>query len=129
MITLDENAGMRKIVIRAIPHAKQRYDTVGDWYVNEDGELTITVSSMKDWRYELLVAIHELVEVALCTSTGVTQQNVDDFDLAFKGEGEPGASKDAPYRNEHCAAEGIERMLAVLIGVDWPVYDEAVSKL
>ena len=64
-----------------------------------------------------LIALHELVEVMLCRQRGITQQAVDDFDMAFKGDGEPGDEPDAPYRREHQFANKIENMVAHEMGM------------
>lgn len=98
-----------RVVIETIPHAEQRYPTVGDWLWSDDETtLTIRVSDMGDWRSEMLVALHELVEVILCKAGGVEQQAVDAFDIEFERKraarnlDEPGDDPAAPYRDEHC---------------------------
>lgn len=129
---------MFNIKISTIDHKRQRYPTVGDWFFETtlDGEqLIIRVSKMSDWRYEFLVALHELVEVALCRYSGVTQKQVDRFDMAFekrRPEGnvdEPGDSNKAPYRVQHCIATGVERIVAAFLGVVWNDYADEVESL
>lgn len=123
-----------KIVIEFIPHNKQRYETVGDWYYKK-GVLHIKVSMMSDWRYEVLVAIHELAEVMLCRQRGIETAVVDRFDMEFErkrkpgNEDEPGDDPRAPYRKEHFFATNIERQLALELGVDWKTYDKEVVSL
>lgn len=123
-----------KIVIEFIPHNKQRYETVGDWYYR-NRELHIRVSMMSDWRYEILVAIHELAEVMLCKHRGIPAAAVDAFDMAFEkarkpgNEDEPGDDPKAPYRKEHFFATNIERALALELGVDWATYDAEINAL
>jgi hypothetical protein len=114
------------ITIKTIPHKEQRYDTVGDWQFTDAGDLTISVSEMGDWRYEALVAFHELAEVLLCKARNILQQDVDAFDFAA-GNYEPGDSPDSPYYREHFFATTVERMLCTELGVDWHTYDEAVA--
>lgn len=72
------------IVIKTIPHEGQRYATVGDWQWKSDGRLVITVSDMKDWKKEFLVVFHELAEVMLCRARGITQEQVDRFDIDYE---------------------------------------------
>src|SRR5271170_1479712 len=114
-----------RIVIETIPHDKQRYETVGDWWIGSEGTIHIRVSDMKDWHKEAAVAVHELVEVLLCRDRGIAQVEVDDFDKAFEArreEGntdEPGDDPQAPYQQEHCFATGIERLLCAEFGLDW----------
>lgn len=120
---------MIKIIIETIPHHDQRYDTVGDWrYDAASGTLAIRVSDLNNWRYETLIAIHELVEAALCSSGNIDQEKVDQFDLNYKGDGEPGDDSNSPYRGPHCMATGIERMLAAVMGVDWKKYEQSIDE-
>lgn len=119
------------VAIQTIAHTQQRYPTVGDWTWDDDsGALTIRVSDLGDWRYEFLVGIHELIEAALCRHGGITQEQVDAFDLAFEAarpEGdasEPGFASEASYRQQHMVATGIETVLASLLDVDWNEYTE-----
>ena len=124
-----------KIEIETIPHSRQRYDTVGDWFFKPDATWKINVSDLADWRYELLVAVHELVEMGLCNDRGITAQRIDRFDIAYENNRlpgdttEPGDATDAPYRNEHCAATGIERILAAHLGIDWSDYEKTINEL
>lgn len=124
-----------RIYVNVIPHRSQRYDTVGDWIFGDNGNLTINVSDMKDWRYEFLVAFHELIEAMLCKQRGISQEEVDDFDIAFEARrvrgdlSEPGDNALAPYYNEHQFATCLERLMALELGVIWKEYDEKVSSL
>lgn len=131
-----------KIMIETIPHDNQRYETVGDWvflappYVAEgDLGISITVSELGDWRYNALIAVHELVEVLLCKQRGITQEAVDAFDKNFElnrpegNEDEPGDAPDAPYRKEHFFATNIEALLSAELGVNWQEYEAKVNSL
>ena len=119
---------MKRILINYIPHDQQRYETVGDWYYDPDGNLIINVSNdhpdypTKDEQF--LVALHELVEVVLCQKRGITQEQVDAYDFAQLGtmhskyiDDEPGDHKDAPYRKEHRFACLIEHLMAHEMGI------------
>lgn len=123
-----------KITIETIPHSDQAYETVGDWRV-ERGVLKIRVSLLSDWRREVLVAIHELVEFVLCKDARITPEQVDAFDIAFekkrrKGNvDEPGDDPQAPYVRQHCIATGIERILAAELGVNWQEYEKELESL
>jgi hypothetical protein len=124
-----------KILIQTIPHKQQRLRTSGDWWWERDGSLQIRVSKMSDGRFEVLVAVHELVEVLLCKHDRVSQRSVDRFDIAFErarkagNVDEPGDDHRAPYRKQHCVATGIERIMAALLGVDWNKYAAEVERL
>ena len=113
------------IVIQTIPHENQRYETIGDWQKVDD-TLIVNVSELPDARYEFLIGLHEMVEAYLCLSRGVTEKQVDEFDLAFQGDGEPGDASDSPYRKEHFHATNIERLVAEQLGVDWEKYETAI---
>jgi hypothetical protein len=117
-----------KITIETIPHNQQRYKTCGDWqWVN--GDLVVYVSEMGNWGYEAAVGIHEAVEAILCRAAGVPGTLVDAFDKAYDGIDEPGDEADAPYRNQHCFATAVERMLIAALGVKWSSYEQAIEAL
>ena len=103
-----------QIIIRETE--KPRYDTCGDWFF--EGETLIIETTLRlQSREGMLVAIHELVEWMLCKDRGITQEAVDAFDMAFKGEGEPGDDPKAPYRLEHRQAMLVEHLLANFLGL------------
>lgn len=112
-------AHRRRIIIEAVSASEQRYDTLGDWFLNEDGDLVIRSTGVDPVTHAacFLVALHELVEAALCLNQGVTQEAVDRFDLAFEGEGEPGDDWRAPYRQQHRRAMLIEHTVADWLGI------------
>ena len=118
---------LSSISIEFVNHEDQRYDTVGDWFYTPDGGLVVRVSrddpEFPTEDSQVLVAIHELVEVLLCRKRGITQAQVDEFDMG-KGspenipEGEePGDQPGAPYRKEHRFAMLIEHLMAHELGV------------
>jgi hypothetical protein len=124
-----------KIHIRTIPHSEQRYPTVGDYW-NNDGVEEVRVSQLGDWRYEMLVTIHELIEMAITRHRGIPEQAISEFDIKFEEareqgivEGEPGDDPKAPYCREHFFATNIERLLAAELDVNWPDYDRFVNSL
>jgi hypothetical protein len=142
-----------KILIETIPHSEQRYPTVGDWYwkssrtedfTEKSGSTTewspkdtlvIRVSEMSDWRYEALVGLHEAIEAILCKQAGVTEAQVDAFDLSYEhirkpgDTSEPGDDLHAPYHDQHHTATIIEEMLAMDLRVDWESYEKEVDSL
>lgn len=134
---------MLRITISTIPHTEQRYPTVGDWIVDPTPnglDVHIRVSTLSDWRRELLVAVHELIEISLLAAwkpdpIDQIQKAVDDFDKAYEDnrpEGdlsEPGDDPAAPYQKEHFFATNIERLLAQALGQDWADYDHEVATL
>lgn len=123
--------------VEVIAHAQQRYPTSGDWYF-EGKDLVIRVSKLSDWRREMLVVVHELVEVLICKHRGISQAAVDAFDKKFEADRakgrhgqdeEPGDDPKAPYRKEHFFATNIEALLAAELGVDWGSYEKELQDL
>ena len=111
-----------KIIIETIEHFEQRYSTVGDWQFikgDDDSEtIHIKVSDLGKWQYSMLVGMHEAIEALLCLGHGVSQADVDSFDIKFEANrdvddnSEPGDHPNAPYMEEHFFATSIERLLA-----------------
>jgi len=116
-----------KITIKTIPHSEQRYDTIGDWWFDKEDNLEIRVSSTISYYADALVAIHELCEALLCKARFISEDSVTRHDLNFTGEGQPGDSPDAPYCNEHCIAEGIERIMCSALGLKWEHYERVLD--
>lgn len=127
-----------RIVIEVIPHNDQRYNTAGDWWIDDNGDWQIRVSRISrdvndlHRRMEFLIGIHELVELALCARAYITEETVTEFDEWFAKEGnagEPGDDITAPYYLQHQIATGIERIMAAHLGVGWKHYDDLVNAL
>ena len=124
-----------KIIIETIPNNKQRYPTVGDYWIDSDGTWQIRVSEMNNWKYEMAVAIHELWEQSLCFDRKIQEKDITAFDIEFeknrkKGNlDEPGDDPNAPYVKEHCSATGIERLFISEVNENWKDYDKAVIDL
>lgn len=117
------------ISIHTINSKDQRYPTNGDWYFDDKGDLTINISNTGDWRYDSLLAVHELVEVLVCKHRGITQEEVDAFDNAHLESLSPGWDKDAPYYKEHQFADAIERLLCLELGCNWQEYERNLPKV
>lgn len=121
---------IKKIIIEVIPHEEQRYETLGDYYFDDEGVLQIRISKMKENKHEMLVAVHELIEVLQTESNGVTEPAIVAFDKKFEerrepgNEDEPGDDPIAPYVKEHCIATAVERLMCALIGYSWKYYEE-----
>lgn len=110
---------LRRILIEAAPqHEPMRYETVGDWYHDDDG-LVIKVRCADPFFQDdaFLIALHELVEAKLCWNRNISQTEVDDFDTRFEGEDEPGDQPAAPYGKEHRFAMLVEHLMAHELGL------------
>lgn len=124
---------MRKIVIKTIPHNKQRYDTAGDWFSRKslftEDSTRIYVSDLSNPKFEFLIALHEQIEMFLCQQRGISEDAVDKFDFTWKGDGDPGDDPAAPYFKEHQFALIMERMMAHELGVDWAAYNKRLNEI
>jgi len=108
-----------EVSIKTIPHQTQRYETTGDWIILDNGRIEIYVSDVGSWKSEYLVALHELVEAALCRDRGIDQQVVEDFDRSHPELEDPGLDERAPYHTEHMVAVEVEKRLAEELQVNW----------
>lgn len=117
-----------RLGLQVISHDAQRYDTVGD-YFSVGGIVNFRVSDLGDPRMEMAVFLHELIEYTLCMDRGISIEEIDLFDFAYQGEGEPGNNPRCPYRREHQFAEAMERLFVGELGIDWAVYCAAIDKL
>ena len=104
------------IKILTIPHEEQRYDTLGDWQFIGD-ELIIFISNTGDWKRDACTALHELVEALMCKSDGVSQEQVDAWDMKHPELPEPGNSITAPYFVQHIMAKTFEQLLTSALRV------------
>ena len=121
--------------IQVIPHSQQRYPTVGDYWIDDNNTLQIRISDLKDFRMNMLVLIHELVEVVLTEHAGIPEPDIMAFDMAFEKERprnnleEPGDCKLAPYYREHQMASCVEKLVACFLQVNWKEYEAACNAL
>jgi hypothetical protein len=95
------------------------------------------ISQLGDWRKEVLVLIHEIVEWSLCKNERISEEEITDFDIQYEnrraaGEtglyDETGDHPGAPYYKQHQFATGIERTVAAALGVDWNEYGDVIAK-
>ena len=110
---------MGSVRIFTVPGHWQDYPTLGNWRTGACGSLSIMVSEMGEPSHEFLIALHELVESFLCKRAGVTQEQVDEFDMSHPDSPEPGDEPDAPYLHQHQTATKIERLVCEAAGIDW----------
>ena len=102
-----------------------------DWFWEPNGDLTVQIAPMSDWRREFLLGIHEVVEAVVCRHTGVSQKAVDAFDQEYDKthptDCNAGDDPLAPYHREHTLATAVERMLAYALFVQWGDYDSELA--
>ena len=121
--------------VTTIPHEHHRYPTVGDYTTDGFDNVHFRVSILGNWRFELLVAVHEIVEKYLTMEAGVKEEDIDAFDIIYEAnrkpddDSEPGDHLGAPYYKQHQIATRVERFLAGELGVDWDVYEKVINSL
>lgn len=125
-----------KINVEFIDQKEQRYGTVGDYWIDDNGDMQIRVSKMGNEIYESAVLIHELIEFFLIRKKGhPTEPEIMSFDIEFeekrnKGEvdeyDEPGFAENSPYRQEHTIATACEMAFIAMSGESWNKYDNTV---
>lgn len=122
----------RMVSFERRPHKGMRYDTLGDWFYDDNGLLRVIVATDDgiapiSTKEQKLILLHELIEVWLCEEEGITQKMVDDFDFAWDHRGdpevhaiddEPGDDPRAPYRIQHRRAMIMEHLFANFLGMD-----------
>lgn len=123
---LSDVPALKDILLCVKRHCDMRYPTVGDWQ-EKSGWITISVADMNDRNMNLLILIHELVEKVLCDHRGVTEEAVDEWDMAHLYDDDPGMNILSPYYKEHLVASAIEMFLAKELDVDWRTYEDRVE--
>ena len=122
------------IDIQVIENSQHRPGISGaDWFYTKEGDLKVRVSKMSDWRYEVCLALHEVVEAILCKYNGIAYTVVDEFDRPYEEAKDDvtntGDITNCPYRKEHCLATAAERIVAAELDVPWKEYDDELSRI
>ena len=127
---------MRNIEAQTIPINDMPYLTVGNYWSDAAG-LHFRVAEMDRPEYEQLVHIHEFTEKFLCDHDGVSNDEIDAFDIQFEKDreaglhgqdDEPGDDPRAPYHRQHCYATAVERMLCAAMNISWDSHCYACEK-
>lgn len=119
---------IKSIAVEVIPHSKQRYDTEGDYQMDEFGNVLISISNYGDPLKSYICGEHERAELLACAKKGITFKQIDEFDLWYlenKKENdpdEPGDHPNSPYYEQHQMATQVERDLCKAHGLDWDEY-------
>lgn len=124
---------MININIKVIPHARQRFATTGEWWVDKKGTLQIRVSDLGNIQYIMLHIFHEVGEAFASARNVCTHlDTLEQFDQQFernrrKGRvsgwiDEVGLAEDCPYGPAHVFMTGLEMALATWLGVSWERY-------
>jgi len=131
------------IEFKVIPHRKQRYDTVGDYWVDGKKQLNIRISKMHDHKHQTLVFLHELIELFMVRAAGIKLKDIDRFDKKYEETRksfttadcgcehlvEPGDDPHCPYGKQHRTATACEKLIADHLGINWQEYEKAIENL
>lgn len=117
-----------KITLEVVPHNQQRLGMIGDWFF-EGEDLVVRVTDLGDWRFNFLIARHEMDEAILCKHHGVTAKQVDEYDLDNPHNGSSNFADNpfAPYYTEHNDALAAEWIMSRLLNVDWMEYEKRMA--
>src|ERR1035437_1615084 len=115
-----------KVVIEVVPPEQMRYWTVGDYIETPEGQVII-IADQGDERANMLIALHEFVELFLTRQRGIKDEDIMPFDLEWeqkeaKGQTlalEAGDEPGCPYGKEHRFAENLERLFCAELGLTW----------
>ncbi len=122
------------LVMKRIEQKDQRFTTLGYWSWDSPhnrGTLTIEVSKMGDWRHEMAVWGHEIIESFYCKLMGITTEECDEFDAVFEmkyvtGEVSPlveaGDQAECPYHTGHFLGCLWERFFICISLCNWKSY-------
>lgn len=125
-------------VIKSADLKDQRYETLGDYEIKEDGTRVFTITKTGNDLYDDLIFIHEFVEEVLTRNKGIKEGDIMKFDLWFEDQvkkglqsfdGEPGDHPLSPYRREHNLAEIIEAILLNYLNISFKEYNDNIFKV
>ena len=107
-----------RIIIDIVPKEEVPNGQLGDYY---NGHIYVADTGVHE--ANIGIALHELVEMTLAKNRGISEEDITNFDLVYKGDGEPGDDVKSPYRKEHRFAENIERLFVQELRIAWQDYE------
>jgi hypothetical protein len=117
----------QRIMLAVVPlRALRLYplQQVEDW-----GEGFVDVARLGDWRSEVALLVHGLIEKCLCDEAGITPEEVDAWDRLYNDLEEPGDHKEAPYHKQHKLAMKIEKHIIKTLGLSWKEHNKNIDKI
>jgi len=118
-----------------------KFVTVGYWHwtkPDNKGMLLVEVSKLPDWRFNIAVLGHELIEVFYCWLFKITTERCDRFDESYEKkyesgevspEFEPGCDPQCPYHWGHMAGIVWERLFIHGTLASWNKYNDECNKI
>jgi hypothetical protein len=116
-----------KIIVETVSPEAMRYDTLDDWYISKDQTLHFQIADVGNPLFQKIIFVHALIEQLLTEAQGIKEEQISQFDMDHPQSDEPGLEKDAPYRDAHLLAEGVERLLLSYLRIPWKEYEEALG--
>ena len=125
-----------KIVIEAKSATEMRMRTGADYHEVSMDEVHIDIVDTGNWRMNFLLAAHGFIEYILVKASGIPIKDIEEFDKNFELDrasgihgihSEPGDQPDCPYASCHSVATGVERLMAVLLRVNWADFASVVD--
>jgi hypothetical protein len=95
-----------------------------DDFFYKNGELVFEIAETGNEIYDKLILIHAIIEEMLTKHAGIPEEVISNFDKNHLNVEEPGLEIDAPYRDAHLFAEGIERLICSYLKIPWKKYEE-----
>jgi len=111
--------------VQLVTQKAMPYDCLDDHRIIGD-TLVVKIVDQENDLYNRLLLIHALVEHTVAQMTGVTDSQIDGFDMNYQGDGEPGDDVDAPYRDAHCLGVAVERMICAHLHVPYTQYEKDI---
>ena len=118
---------MLHISIDTIPQKQHEYATYGN-YKGHIRRRFIEVSELNDWRWEFLIALHELIEQNIALALGLSEAEILAWDLAHLESDDPGSLDGCPYKFMHLYAERAEKDMCRMCNWDYEEYCKALDK-
>jgi hypothetical protein len=116
-----------RIIIESKPFAQMRYPTTGDWY-EKNNNIHVDTILTDDWRVNISIAIHNIIEKFLCDAVNIKGEDVDAYSKAHHLEDDPGLNPDAPHHDQHMLADKIERIIHTELGLSRKKYEYKINQ-
>lgn len=113
---------IKSLSVDFVAPEKMRYPTFDD-YVEDGDVLRVTIADTGNPQSNAAVLVHALVEYFVAARSGVTVEEIDNWDMTHTESEEPGEIWECPYRQAHHTAMNAERQFLRALGVPWAAHD------
>jgi hypothetical protein len=124
--------------IKRIEPAYMPFTTIAYWRFEPNGDLTILVMKMSDWRFEAGAIIHEIPEALWCLAHGITTEQCDEWDTYYEKmyslgvkskKVAPGEDRRCPYYWGHFWGNVLSWIFDHIVGTDINKYRQEADRL